>query len=207
MLSVVCSLFFYLMAKGTIIFLFLLFIIASLLTGINIGKKIGNPESPIPQPSINIQPSTTNYQPPTITLTPSPITSASATVSAIPTNKITGKSVFTNQVCGITFSYPGSYIKQKSVNVQSTIFTDPDNPDSAIAVACAVSIPRPPVTSDKIEAITIAKTAATLYHDKNPDGNPRDEVIVKNPYNEMEIIIAGYGASFDSVITSLKFVQ
>ncbi len=195
------------MAKGVIILLFILGIIASLLVGINIGKKIDPSESSIPQPTINIQPSPTNYQQPTINLIPTLEASASATLSATPVKKTTGTSTFTDRTCGVSFSYPGSFMKQTSVNNQSTIFTDPDNPDTAIAVACASTIPRPPVTSDKIEAVTIAKTAATLYHDKNPEGLPRDEVIVKNPYNDMEVIIAGFGPTYQTILKNLRFVQ
>lgn len=190
------------MAKGTIILLFILFIIASLLLGINIGKKIGPsiPETPV----VNTQPTITNQQS-TITLIPTP--EVSATLSATPVKKTAGTSTFTDQTCGISFSYPGSYLKQKSTNGESTIFTDPGNPDTAIAVACAISIPRPPVLSDKIESITVAKIAATLYHDKTPNGDPRDEVIVKNPYNDMEVIIAGYGPTYQTILKNLQFIQ
>lgn len=209
MLSVICSLFFYLMAKGTIILLFILFIIASLLLGINIGKKIGNPESSPPQPVTINQLPTTNYQSPTITLPPTPESSVSATLSVTPINtkKTSGTSTFTDKTCGVSFSYPGSYLKQTSANGKSTIFTDPENIDTAIAVACAPSIPRPPVTSDQIEAITVDKIAATLYHDKNPEGLPRDEVILKNPYNDMEVIIAGFGSTYQTILKNLRFVQ
>lgn len=193
------------MAKGVIILLFMLGIIAALLVGINIGKKICNPDSSLPQPTVNIQPSTTT--PPTIIITPTPEVSSSATLSATPVKKTAGTSTFTDRTCGVSFSYPGSYMKQTSVNNQSTIFTDPDNPDTAIAVACATTIPRPPISSDKIEAITVANIAATLYHDKNPNGDPRDEVIVKNPYNDMEVIIAGYGPTYQTILRNIRFVQ
>ncbi|MBI4990687.1 hypothetical protein HZB96_01175 [Candidatus Gottesmanbacteria bacterium] len=98
-------------------------------------------------------------------------------------------------------------MRQKTENAQSVIFTDPDDPNAAIATTCAESIPRPPVTSDKIEAISLGGVAATLYHDKNQDGTPRDEIIVKNPNNGLEIIIAGTGVTFQKALSSFKFVQ
>lgn len=195
------------MAKGTTIFLFFLTIVATLLFGINIGKKLGKSES-----LSNLQPPTSNLQPtisptltpkPTITLAPAIETSPSATV--IP--RVKGISTYTDQTCGFTFSYPGSFIRQKTVNSQSVIFTDPDNPNIAIATTCAKTIPRPPVSAEKIEAISLDGVAAMLYHDQNSDGTPRDEVIIKHPGNEMEIIIAGYGPIFQSALASFKFIK
>ena len=85
--------------------------------------------------------------------------------------------------------------------------TNPDNPKESLAFACAVSIPKPPLTADKIEAITLDKQAGLYYHDKTPEGLPRDEVIVKNPNNDMEVIIAGYGETFKIAIKSFKFID
>lgn len=189
------------MAKGTIIFFFTLTIIATLLFGINIGKKL----------RINQLP-TANYQQPTPSLSPTP----SPTITIIPTKSASPSSVikrtrggtttYTDGTCGFSFSYFGSFVKQKSTNQQTTILTDPNDSASTIAATCAATIPRPPVTSDKIEAITLDKVAATLYHDQNNDGTPRDEVIVKSPKTGLEIIIAGYGENFQQALSSFKFI-
>lgn len=189
------------MAKGTIIFLFALSLLATLLFGINLGKKLGISSN------FNLQPTTGNVQP---TITPSPTITIVPTKSASPSatmKKSTSITTYTDGTCGFSFSYPGSFMKQKSVNQQATILTDPDDPASVIAVTCAASIPRPPVTSDKIESIMLDKVAATLYHDQNKDGTPRDEVIVKHPTSGTEIILAGYSTTFQQVLTSFKFVQ
>lgn len=181
------------MAKGTLIFLFFLTIFAALLFGINIGKKLVSQQSAI-----------------IITPSPSPSPVIIPAISASPSaalKKSTSVTTYTDDRCGFSFSYPGSFINQKTINGQSTILTDPENPKSIIAATCASSIPRPPVSSEKIESIMLGNTAATLYHDQNQDGTPRDEVIVKHPTNGMEIIIAGYGEYFQQALASFKFAH
>ena len=199
------------MAKGTVILLFILAVIASLLVGINIGKNIQLSKSAIqliPTPT-NIQPKT--YNPSPTTYNPQPTTIPS-TPSALLTPDIrgtnaSGNTTYSNKGCGFTFSYPGSYINEKSVNNQSIILVDPDNPSDTIATTCSASIPRPPVSQDKIEATALGGVPATLYHDQTDGGQPRDDVIVKNPYNNLEIIIAGYGPTFQSALASFRFIQ
>lgn len=190
------------MAKGTLFFLIILLLIATLLFGINVGKKLG-----ISQSAINNQPTNQAPTPPRIDYDPSVISPTQTATPSSVMKKSTGITTYTDASCGFSFSYPGSFIKQKSVNQQTTILTDPDDSSSTIAATCAASIPRPPVSSDKIEAISLDKVAATLYHDQNEDGSPRNEVIVKHPTNGMEIILAGFGASFQQALASFKFVQ
>lgn len=189
------------MAKNTLFFLFALSILAALLIGVSIGRRVektnitvkNTPNIPSPSPS------------PSPTATPTPI--VFPTLESSPSAKSKGTSTYSDADCGYTFSYPGSYLRSNTTNQQSVIFTDQDNPKAYIAIACAQLLPRPPVTSDKIEAITIGSMAATLYHDKNPDGSPRDEVIVKHPKTGVEIIIAGYGSTFQNVLFSFRFIQ
>ncbi len=188
------------MARATFIFIFFLSLICVFLLGINVGKKIQQTQfAPTPQPTTT--PPTPTLQPPTATPTAgfvSPTKKPSANTS--------GTSTYTNRSCGFTFSYPGSYLNQKSVNEYSLILTEPDNEKSVIATTCAEKLPRPPVSSDKIESISLDGVAAILYHDQNEDGSPRDEVIVKHPQRNLEIIIAGYGETFQAVLTSFRFL-
>ena len=193
------------MAKGTIIFLFVLAVLASLLFGIKLGigldqgktapvqSTVNNP-SPLPSPPTNPP---TGGQP--------TISTISAAIQPTKT-KVTGTSTFQNGTCGFSFSYPGSFMRQKTENVQSVIFTDPDDPKAMIAATCAQTLPRPPVSSDKIESITLGGVPATLYHDQDTNGNPRDEVIVKHPSNGLEIILAGFGSIFQQALSSFKFL-
>lgn len=182
------------MAKGTVIFLIILALVATLLFGINIGKKLGVYQNTIVVTPTSI-PTTAPTATPTLTATPS-----------AGMRKTTGTTTFSDKSCGFAFSYPGSYINQKSVNGQATILSDPNDQKASIVATCDKSIPRPPVSSDKIESITLDGRAATLYHDQASDGSPRDEVIVRHPTNGMEILLAGYGEFFQQVLASFKFI-
>lgn len=194
------------MAKGTVILFLFLGILAVLLVGINIGKKIQVSQSSNLQPTAyNLQPSSVLSLSPSSTPIPA-ITIPTAITPASSKPKVKGTSVYRDKTCGLQLSFPSSFLSQKTENEQSVIFTDPDNPDDLLAIACAKSIPRPPVTADNIEIITLDKAAGMLYHDKNADGTPRDEVIIKNPNNNLEIIIAGYGETFRNALASFKFL-
>lgn len=179
------------MAKGTLFTLIFLTIIATFLLGINIGKKLS-----ISQPVVQI-PS------PTTTITPSAI----ATTSGVKISKTVSRSTYTDKTCGFSFSYPGAYLRQKSVNEQSLILTDPSDPEAAIAATCADTIPKPPLSPEKIETITLDGVSATLYHDQDTNNNPRDEMIVKHPKNGKELILAGFGPTFQEALSSFRFVQ
>ena len=177
------------MARGTIIVLSFLAVIAVLLFGINLGKKL-NTVSNLPQPTI-IQ-----------------TTQTTPTVKEEPTNlKETAISTFTDETCGYTFSYPNSYMKQKTANQKSVIYVDADNPEIYIAASCAANLPRPPVGNENKETIILDGETGTLYHDKDPNGNPRDDIFVKHPTNGMEIVIVGYGDPFNQVRSSFKFIK
>lgn len=192
------------MAKGTIFLFFVLSVIAVFLVGINLGKKIGVSQSNL---SINLTPAaiTTSSQPPTPTVILSP--TIISTISAALTPVSSARVNFTDKTCGVTFSYPGNFIRQETTNEKSIIFTLPDDDKISIAVACAEKIPIPPVKAEKIESIIVDGQPANLYHDTNSDNSPRDEVIVKHPDRSEEVIIAGYGPTFQNALKSFKFVQ
>jgi len=191
------------MAKGTTIFIIILTSLAFLLLGINIGKRL---------PKFDQENSSGQAQPtpfPTNTPIPSPTISflpSSSTTSATKKPKTKSLSTYQDKTCGFSVSYPSSFLSTKTVNNNSFILADPDNEKEAIAATCAEVIPKPPVTSDKIEAIKLDGVPATLYHDSYSDGSPRDEFIVKHPKTGIEIIIAGFGESFKQATTSFKFL-
>lgn len=194
------------MPKNTLYLLVFLAILASLLLGINIGKKIGVSQflaqnQPTPTPRI-VQP----------TLTPTPTQSGpTPTLIISPGNDLqvkSGQSVFTDKKCGFSLTFAGSYMNQKTVNNQSTIITNPDNAANAVVSTCQSEIPAPPLPPDKIEDIFLDGVAAKLYHDtSSADGSPRDEVIVTHPSNNLMIIVAGYGPTFQEAVSSFKFLR
>lgn len=197
------------MAKTTILILFILAVIATLLFGINIGKKISSNQNvqPFDSPSTSLGTSTqgkpTTNPSPTLTLSPFITSTTSANISV--SKSLT---TYTDKTCGFSFSYPGSFIKQQTVNEKSIIISDPNDENQAIAATCAQEIPKPPLPDNKIEQIILDKVTATLYHDTNAkDGTPRDEVIVKHPTTGLEIIIAGYGEIFDTALSTFKFIK
>lgn len=232
------------MAKGTLIFIFFLAIIATLLFGINVGKKLNLIQSqqqtsptPRPTPSLTTIPTIANCAPPDecvprrecyigrwkedhlcvqtgqdivccATLTPTPVKASITPTPLIakPKPKVMGSS-YIDEYCGFSFTIPAGFVRQQSQSDQAGLFVDSVNSKNLIAATCAETIPRPPLSSDKIEATILNGKAATFYHDRNPDGSLRDEVIVKHPNNNLEIIIAGYGLSFQNTLTSFRFIQ
>lgn len=191
------------MAKGTVILFFFLGIIAALLVGINIGKNIAPGQSA--DSTLQLSPTLAPTLSPSDT--PIPIPSTTAITPSVSVSKAKGATtIYKDQTCGVQLSFPSSYLSQKTQNNQSVIFTNPDDQNDALAIACAKSIPKPPVAAENIEAVTLDKIPGLLYHDQNQDGTPRDEIIVKNPDNGMEIIIAGFGVTFQNAVKSFKFL-
>lgn len=204
------------MPKGTAYLFIALIGIAMLLVGINIGKNIKSTQSTLPadgQTTKNKEQTTNNNKQgitdillvsPTASQPIIPTRASSSAGSRTSTTATNGTSTFTDGTCGFRFSYKGSYINQQTRNESTVIYTEENNLKSVIIVTCLSSIPRPPV-NDKKE-ITIGGVLGTLYHDKNPDGSPRDEIIVKHPTNGMEIFLAGYGLTFNDILSSFSFL-
>lgn len=237
------------MARPTIVLLFFLTIVATLLIGINLGKTLSLTQKiTSPTPSVMASPS------PTLTLMPSPSpflcsldgdpcgigltgksigmccegyvcktstnpdeggscikdkTSKKLIPSPTP-KKISnsGVSTYTDRTCGFTFSYPGGYLSSNTTNGKSSIFTDPNDETHSIVTACEDEIPKPPLTDNLIENIELDGVPTKLYHDtSSKDGTPRDEVIVMHPTNGKEIIIAGFGSSYNAALASFKFIR
>ena len=189
------------MAKGTIIALFILTFFATLLIGINIGKKIG-----ISQTNQQEISSVQGLTPTLSILSPALQETRNSQISTESASKETTS--YIDQNCGVSIVYRGSYIKQDTTENSSTIILEKDNPKSAVFIACEKEIPEPPLPSDKIDDITIDGVLGKLYHDTNAqDGSPRDEAIFDHPSRDFEVIIAGFGDYFQSALNSLEFIE
>ena len=191
------------MPKNKLFFIIFLIVVASLLFGINIGKNLGIKQylsQNLPTPTQIIrQPSPTHS--PTPTPTQTVISGDKISVGA-------NQSVYTDQACGFTLTFASTYLNQQTINGTSTIITDPDNPSSGIVATCQEEIPRPPLLPERIEDIVIDSVGTKLYHDtSSKDGSPRDEVIVRHPTKNWDIIVAGYGATFDEAMANFKFLR
>lgn len=184
------------MYKNTALVIAVLSLFATLLIGINIGKKIERKQS---------SNATANF-PTYNTVSPTLYPSYPTSVPNISSSQVGGISSYTDDRCGFSLSYPGSFTVTKTEGNKGVIIADISNPISIIAATCDTQLPRPPVSADKIEETTLDGIAATLYHDQSPDGSPRDEIIVKHPRNGMEIILAGYGPDFQNALSSFRFL-
>ncbi len=172
------------MPRNTFVIVSLLAVFAALVIGVNMGKRFANPAPP---PTGGPLPS------PTIDLSPSPT----------PAQTMTYRSV----ACSISFDYPVRLTKQETPASMSAIFTDLQNANAMIVFTCQKDIPKPPLSTDKIEAMKIGSISGTLYHDANAkDGKPIDKLIFRHPKTGFDIFLAGLGPTFQHAIDSLKIL-
>lgn len=167
------------MHRNTYLLILFLTILACLVVGVNLGKKITK------TPDI-IQP------------TPS--------VSQVPTNTPTPKfTLYTNSYCGLSIRYPDTHTLSESSNTGVSFTTQSGN---EVALTCQKDIPRPALPTEKIEKLTVASISATLYHEASPkDGTPIDIIIFRHPTNGMDVYLAGLGkdlVDFASTISITK---
>jgi len=152
-----------------------------LIVGVNLGKKISSTQN-------NTQ--ETRVTNPTLKPTP----------SSTPTVLI-----HTNTYCGLTSTYPNSFVLTES-SQNSATFQTTDN--TTIAFTCQKDIPRPALPSEKINTITVASVSAKLYHDASPkDGTPIDIVLFRHPTNGMDIYVAGFRDSLESFLQTLTIIK
>ena len=120
---------------------------------------------------------------------------------------IYGTSSVSDSICAVSFTYPNVFIRSQASRDGSQLWAHPSNPDSVIALTCMQKLPRPPVSSENIEAITVDGVAATLYHDKTESGALRDEVIIKHPTTKLELILAAPPEILQTILPTFRFLQ
>lgn len=166
------------MHKNTFFLVIVLSVIAALLVGFNIGRKM-NPNQ-----------LTQEELPQTIVVTP----------TAIPE-----PSRFTSTICGITVTLPTGTTGQ-ALATNSARFVSSDG--SQVIFGCDKDVPRIPVPTGSMEKIKVASISATLYHSQSAkDGTLQDALIFTHPDNGMDIVLSGYGATFSAIIHSIELVQ
>lgn len=181
------------MPKRAIALLVFLTIIATLLVGINIGKKLN-----LSQGS-RLAGQTAS--------SPSPFISPTLT-PAVATSLQEGISLYRDVNCGYEFKYQGSYKQYTNDGYNSIQISDPEGSLPDLVATCQAEIPKPPLAPEKIAAIVLDGVPTNLYHDASQkDGSPRDEIIVKHPLKNLEIIIAGFGEYFNEATNSFKFIR
>lgn len=168
------------MHRNTYLLVSILAIIAALLTGVNLGKRLNKPPSETPTPAV--------------TTTPTPITATKT---------------YLNDYCGFSLSYPDTYTILEDASGSAILQYSKDTA-TFITMTCQNDIPRSPLPPDKIETLSIptstgASVSAKLYHDaNNRDGSPIDAVIFTHPKNKMDVFIAGYGDAYNAAIKTIQ---
>lgn len=120
---------------------------------------------------------------------------------------VTNLLTHTDAVCGIEIGYPDN-LNILEGPTGSVIFTGKSNTANVIIATCQTNIPRPAITSDKIEELKSGSVSASLYHDASAkDGRPIDKLIFTNPRNNLDIFISGYGPEFQEIIGNIKLIQ
>jgi len=113
--------------------------------------------------------------------------------------------------CGFSLSYPSNFTVLENAS-GSAILNNAADKTQSITLTCQKTIPRPPLSEDKIETLIIpvatgASVSAKLYHNSSAkDGTPIDAVIFTHPINGMDGFVAGYGDAFNAAINTLQVI-
>lgn len=170
------------MHRNTFLFVSILAVIAALLIGVNIGKKINPQPEPTPTTS-NLQPTTNNLQP-----SPSILT-------------------FTDVFCQIALTYPSDLTLTELASGSATI-VNADNDKEGVAIACQKDIPKPAIPAEDIESIIIAGVSGILYHTTTAkDATPVDIAIFQHPATGLDIFFSGTGSIFQQILSSLVILK
>lgn len=171
------------MHRNTYLLVIVLAIFAALVVGVNIGKRVADPAptQPVPSPSVTVL----------------------ATPSASP-------NTYKNPVCGISLTYPSTLNLMDSAS-GSALFIDKEQTSQSVVITCQKDIPRPALSASNIESLTIsnesgsASVSAKLYHDASAkDSTPIDELIFRHPKTGLDVYIAGFGETFNALISTVK---
>ena len=168
------------MHRNTYVVVSILAVLAALVVGVNVGRKITPlqvPETPSPTPSL------------VVSLSP-----------AIQT--------FVNSSCGFTITYSDPYTLMDSAS-GSAVLNYPNDPTKSIVMACQKSIPRPAIAAENIETVFLpsksgASVSASLYRNQSSkDGQPVDALVFTHPTKKTDVFFAGYGEAFNALIRTI----
>src|SRR3989344_5575520 len=176
------------MHRNTYLLIASLAVVAALLIGINLGRKFAPTEN-------------TSSTIPTPLTSPSPL--AQPTIALV---------LYTNTFCGFSLEYPNTLTKFDNAS-GSAILTNTQNTGESIAIACQEEIPRPPLTAENIESMTLwnttktASVAARLYHDASQkDGAQLDALIFRHPKTGLDVFLAGFGPTFQQILQTVQLL-
>lgn len=173
------------MHRNTYLVVGILAVLAALVVGVNVGKKLG--------------PSTTAP-------TPSPATQAT------PTPLVATTTPYVDTACGFSISYPNQFSLMENAT-GSAILRNTNDQSQVILMTCQKDIPRPALPAGQIEPFSVpTATGATisgkLYHDQSSkDGTPIDALIFTHPTKKTDVFIAGYGTAFNALLKTVLVTQ
>jgi hypothetical protein len=126
--------------------------------------------------------------------------------SPIPTPTSASVINYTSPDCRINLSYSSDFdISEAS---SSAVFINKSNETDTIRLICGIEFPKPPLAKDRINEATVGGQLATVYHDASAkDGTPLDVYVMIHPLHQFEIALFGYGAHFEAVLQTLKYVE
>ncbi len=173
------------MHKNTYILVSILAVLAALVVGVNLGKKL-SPSAP-----------------PSAASTPKP----SAVVT--PTPKL---QTFTDTTCGFSVQYGDDFTLTDS-GTGSAMLENTSDTNQSVVLACQKNIPRPALPANQMEKLTLETTtgtsiSGTLYHDQSlQNGSPIDALMFTHPTSKLDVFIAGYGDAFNALLKTIQVIQ
>lgn len=175
------------MHRNTYLLVIFLAIFTALVVGVNIGKSFTKSPQQSPKP-VNV----------TISITPLPSPS---------------ETFYSDELCGFSLSYPPQLTRLENGSGSAVLISPSDSTDSII-ITCQKNIPRPSLAADKIETVSIpgtpltASVAAKLFHSvSSKDGSPIDKLIFHHSALNLDILLAGYGDTFNKIIKTVKLLK
>jgi hypothetical protein len=175
------------MHRNTYILVGILAVLAALVVGVNVGRKISPataPVTPTPQPTVD--------QP----------------LAGTPTASL---QTFTDSECGFSLMYGSAFTLMNNAS-GSAILNFANDKNKSVIMACQKDIPRPPLPANKIESLTLptttgASVSAKLYHDQSAqNGTPIDALIFTHPTSKLDVFVAGYGSDYDTVLKTIRII-
>ncbi len=185
--------------RNTFIVFLALAIIATLLLGINIGRKITSLSSA--QPTVLSQTAATAT--PIATAQPTASANASPSATLGPEVKL---QPYRNAGCGYSVDYPASW-QFEEFDIFGTNLVNSANPSEKITIVCASDL-QPPTDSSPTREILLSAVPAVYFADqKAADNTVADAVFAPIPDTDKTIVIAGKGTVFNTALASFQFTQ
>lgn len=170
------------MPKNTLLVVIALAILAALVFGVNIGRKINTLENP--QVIGEVSPKPNNDSP-----SPKPNLQ---------------KTNYVSRSCGVKFNI-SSDMTPIQASDGNTIFINKSDPNQSTVLICQKTIPTPP--GQRLdETVPIGSVSANLYEESSASGKTVSgyHMLFRHPGKQIDVLISGMGESFREIIDSVS---